>query len=249
MLTAKFIGDYLLIVRTRSIELHTVPEWSIEKQVFETYGCIYSSMLTESIANEAAIFARPRTDDRYHNWPTDSVSILSRCTIGESTTVRQYDLLPNLKNKEPRSPENKGLTSVEVLPFVYPAEYTRILDVAPSSCELHIGARGKGFWIQTRNVVTRHSEHPARCLIGFDITKARLEEGQTLQTVDPTAKREPRIVDNVLRVCEEDIYARTCSMGEVFWKKYSLVSADLEDTVGRIAVGDRDGMVEVLDYV
>ena len=52
-----------------------------------------------------------------------------------------------------------------------------------------------------------------------------------------------------LHVCEEAVYARRCDMSEIMWRKYMLTCADLEDTVGRLAVGDRAGKVIVMDYV
>ena len=52
-----------------------------------------------------------------------------------------------------------------------------------------------------------------------------------------------------LHVCEEAVYSRRCDMSEIMWRKYMLTCADLEDTVGRLAVGDRAGKVIVMDYV
>lgn len=104
--------------------------------------------------------------------------------------------------------------------------------------------------MQTCNVQSRHSVYPARCLIGFEVALGTREcdEGGSTSAASRKLDASGRVVETNLHVCEGELYSRRVSMNDVLWRRYPIVAADLEDTVGRVAVGDRDGKVVVLDY-
>ncbi len=152
--------------------------------------------------------------------------------------MHQYDLLPNPKAQNSDAKEKLKDQIFDCLPCVFPSQYTRVMSVAPSSCDLRIGPSGKGFWTETRNVVVRHAQNPARCLVGFEVTTAESEPKDGGKKGPPTARVE---------LSKDVLYARRCNIHEILWKKYMISATALEDTVGRIAVGDVTGNVEVLD--
>ena len=49
-------------------------------------------------------------------------------------------------------------------------------------------------------------------------------------------------------VRKHPLYAPRVGTGEAAHKKYRIMSVALEDTVGRVAVGCRDGKVQILDF-
>jgi len=227
-----FIGRFLLVVRSLSIQL-VEHDW-VEKEGEPKRLCAH--LIMGYPAREASIIVRPSPTSKDGQpscpWP---VTVLLRCCDDGFDTIRQYDLLANPKAR-------KGASAGLELPCIFPSQYTRIISVAPSCCDLRVGPNGKGFWIQTRNVTSRHSQYPARCLVGFDVMEGEQE--------DPEMVEEGQVIGaNGLHVCKQELYSRRCDMSEIICKKYSLTTADLEDSVGRIAIGDRHGRVEVLDFV
>lgn len=156
-------------------------------------------------------------------------------------TVRQYDFAPN---------EKRGLFKNHVLPYTPPA-HTFSAPIAPSSCYFRAGPSGKGVWVQTDNVETNRAKYPARCIMGFEIianaAAGESKAGSEPSSDGPSADHIPG--EESLYRCQGPLYSRRCDMGEIIRKKYSILSVDLEDAVGRIAVGDKNGKVEVLDYV
>lgn len=190
-------------------------------------------------AMEAVIIARWSDDEDFSKaWP-GPVTVLTRCADDGFNTLRQYDFLPN--TQKVHMPEYPG-----ILPWIFPEKYTRTIGVAPSSCRLTVGRSGKGFWIQTSNVESKHCKYPARCLMGFDVSSPS-------PSGTPTAPEEKSISWQAqgggdLHLCESQLYARRCDMGEILRKKYAVHTADIEDVLGRIAVGDTHGKIEVLDY-
>lgn len=253
LLNIKFIGEYLLSVRERSIELFAIPPWSTELNRFENIRPLNACLQLDHAAREAVVVARSQAGRGYHGWPTDSVTVLMRYSDDGFDMIQQYDLLPNPRAQATQdSKQRQG--EMDALPCVFPAEYTRVVSVAPSCCGLHVSQSGKGFWMQTRNVSTRRCIYPARCLIGFDVVqRGREEEEEEAGHIGEVSGSRPQAGDvtreNDLHVCEGELYSRRCDMSEIMWRKYVIITADLEDTVGRIAVGDRDGKVVVLDYV
>lgn len=178
------------------------------------------------------------SSDELPDWPAEPVTILSRYSDDGFETMHQYDLLPNPKAQDSDAKEKPSNLAYDRLPCVFPSQYTRVMSVAPSSCDLRIGPSGKGFWTETRNVIVRHAKNPARCLVGFEVTTAEGEPKAGGKTGPPTARVE---------LSKDVLYARRCNIHEILWKKYMISATALEDTVGRIAVGDVTGNVEVLD--
>lgn len=199
-------------------------------------------ILIDGIAKDAAIFAR-----KCGGGP---VSILLRTYDDGFDTIRQYDVEINRKWREGSEEEDTRF------PYVLPTQPTRAIGVAPSSCDLLVGPNGIGFWVQTKNVTAKRSIFPARCLVGFDFTHSHSAEGGEGQGGGENHEREnegeaPKTVDgaNDMYLCQREVYARRCDMSEIICRRYALMSADIEDAVGRIVIGYRHGWVEVLDYV
>ncbi|KAI0916415.1 hypothetical protein AcW1_008854 [Taiwanofungus camphoratus] len=231
ILAVKVIGRYVLVVREQSFQLDYAPVWNRVRTWHPKIrgACVHVDLPV----SDAVVVARTTGGggEGPCEWPAEPVTVLARCNDDGLDTIQQFDLLP-LPAGAQRVDEPFRV------PCVFPEVYTHVVVVPPSCGRLSAGPGGKGFWMQTRNVTTRHSTYPARCLMGFHVTsndepgdaKARVCEG------------------NNLHLCSGNLYSRRCDMGEILWKKYSIVSTALEDTVGRIAIGDRTGRVEVLDF-
>ncbi|KIP11576.1 hypothetical protein PHLGIDRAFT_63566 [Phlebiopsis gigantea 11061_1 CR5-6] len=247
ILAVKFIGGHILVIRQLEFQLFVMPTWSREHVAFKNPCTLAASLHWENPASEAVIVSRisPHPDvlPLSNAWPEEAVTILVRETVDGFNTIRQYDFLPNLEKKVI---PGHAIT----LPCILPSTYTHILPVVPSSCKLTAGRSGKGFWIQTDNAESKHNKFPARCLIGFDVVGPKMASKESPSTPsDADTRHESRSTSNDLHLCEGKIYARRCDMSEVIRKTYSLRAADIEDVVGRIAVGDKTGKIEVLDYV
>ncbi|KAI0687901.1 hypothetical protein BC835DRAFT_1285891 [Cytidiella melzeri] len=230
ILTAKVVEHYLIVVRTRCIEAYVFPVWSAKEHRFSCVGYIISALAMDAQpVREAAIIVRPKAElepstSAYPSTPPPVTILMLQSTH----FLTQLDLLPS------RSPKKQGPNS----PYELPTTATRIYQVAPSSCQLKLSSGGKGIWMQTHNVTNRRAAYPARCIMGFDVSSPH-------QSYNATGSEDA----SSLHICQSELYARRCDMSEILRKKYSIVAADLEDSVGRIAVGDRLGRIEVLDYV
>ena len=228
----KFLGEYLLVVRENSLQLVRYLSFDATKR---------STYITTDIPSKgAAIFCRKASSSQPYQ---DPVTILLRTSDEGFDTIHQYDMMPNPKYCEGSEED------INRLPYILPSQYTRIISVAPSCCDLQVGSNGIGYWIQTQNVTARRSIFPARCLIGFDFTKPGQESGE-----DPVREKGSKLPGSVegandMYLCQREVYARRCDMSEIICKRYTLMSADIEDTVGRVVIGYRHGRVEVLDYV
>jgi len=233
VLCAKLIGGYLLIVRRHSIELLNQLQCHKLAQ-----GQFRGTTIISHPALEAVVMTSPSPMSKkgHCEQSVHPLSIILRCCDDGFDTIRQYDLpvAPTIKQHSSEGDE---------LPWILPTDYTCVMSVAPSSHYFRAGPRGKGFWMQTKNVSSRRSVHPARCIVGFDI----MNDSKDGPTSDLQSTQVP--VDNDLHICEQSLYSRRCDPGEIVRKKYCLHSADIEDTVGRIVVGDRQGKIEILDYV
>ncbi|OBZ70872.1 hypothetical protein A0H81_09140 [Grifola frondosa] len=250
ILAIKLINRYMIVVRERSFRLIYAPSW---KNIRTTYNatCISSSVHMDVVATSSVVVARTPTangEDELE-WPSTPVTILSRYSDGGFDTLRQYDLLPLSRPKARSSGyEYAGdRDEPDGLPCMLPSQSTRVIRVPPSCNNLHVGSSGKGIWMLTRNVTSRRSVYPARCILGFDMAsdlhgRRETSEDEVNYWCDSKG-------GNDLHVCRDVLYSRRCDMSEILSKKYSIVSASLDDTVGRIAIGDRFGKVEVLDLV
>ncbi|GBE80654.1 hypothetical protein BKA93DRAFT_801705 [Sparassis latifolia] len=244
VLVVKPINRYMLIVREREYQLVYSPIWNGKRTVYGPAKDISACVLTQFPAKDAVIIARSSaaaSGDDEVEWPNELVTILIRCSEDGLDTIQQFDLLPAPQSKtvqtEPSEPKE-----VFRVPCVFPTGSTRVLVVPPSCCKLNAGSSGKGYWIQTWNVTSRHSEYPARCLMGFHLSS----EGEGK---DDAIKLQYGQPGSDLNLCQGTLYSRRCDMSEIIWKKYMIVSTALEDTVGRLAIGDRTGKVEVVDFV
>ena len=237
VLAVKPVNRYLLIVRQRTFEITFAPSWkgirTPHASLIASSMCIEMDLPATSsviVFRDNSLAARQEAPD----WPTDPVTVLSRYSDDGFDTMHQYDLLPNPKAESEVEAKCNGTMSC--LPCVFPSQYTRVVSVAPSSCDLRVGPSGKGFWTETRNITLRHARTPARCLVGFTINPGPYDSGKK-GDIQPAS----------LELCQDVLYSRRCNIHEILWKKYMVASTALEDTVGRIAVGDVTGKVEVLD--
>ncbi|KAM5540282.1 hypothetical protein V8D89_006101 [Ganoderma adspersum] len=237
VLAVKPVNRYLLVVRQRTFEVTFAPSWkgirTPQASLIASSMCIEMDLPATSsviVFRDNSLAARQEAPD----WPTDPVTVLSRYSDDGFDTMHQYDLLPNSKAESEDGPKCNG--TMGRLPCVFPSQYTRVVSVAPSSCDLRVGPSGKGFWTETRNITLRHARTPARCLVGFTINPGPYDSGKK-GDIQPAS----------LELCQDVLYSRRCNIHEILWKKYMVASTALEDTVGRIAVGDVTGKVEVLD--
>lgn len=246
-----------MAVRTKSVEMYQLPIWSSKENRYTFSGRIVSALAIDNQpAIEAAIVVRSNTaKDGAAMPPSDerspvpvTVLLFHHLDPFHLHTLTQLDFVPRVESKTPSRPGNNG-------PLLFPVESTRTYKIAPSSCHLTVSSGGKGFWVQTHNVTNRHNQYPARCVMGFGISPPEQDIPRTSsKSYHPEVvllKENKAIVDQVddLQLCKGQLYARRCDMSEILRRKYSLVTADLDDTVGRIAIGDRCGKIEVLDYV
>ena len=183
--------------------------------------------------------------DDLPDWPAEPVTVLSRFSDDGFETLHQYDFFPNpmaMLSDSGSAEEKTSEAAVDRIPCIFPSRPTDVVSVAPSCCDLRVGPSGKGFWTETRNVTMRHSRTPARCLVGFTVRRGPPEE-------QPAGLKERGASQRTgeLQLCKDSLYSRRCNIHEILWKKYIVVSTAFEDTVGRIAIGDVTGRVEVLD--
>ena len=242
----KKVADNFIVARTKCIEVYRVPIWSTEEQRYTRNGYIVSALAMDSgPAREAAIVVRPSIEEPEASSST-ALPPLPPVTVllaQYSYTLMQIDLIAMRTNKE-------GTSTV---PYDMPRSPTRVFQIAPSSCQLKVSSGGKGIWMQTHNIVNRHAKYPARCIMGFDICTATQDFAP--YTLKPNHCELSLMMnkDDVpgasdVHICQSQLYSRRCDMSEILRRKYCVVTAALEDSVGRIAVGDRQGRIEVLDY-
>lgn len=241
VLAVKAINRYLLIVRQRALELVLAPTWQGVRTPYSGLSRVVSCIEMDAPASSAVIVYRKTTsspiDDDIPDWPAEPVTVLSRTSDQGFETLQQYDLLPNPKAKQPGQSKDTDVTVPDFSPCLFPSQCTRLISVAPSSCDFRVGSCGKGFWTETRNVTLRHTRTPARCLVGFTV-RSNPYESKSKAPGERTAD---------VQLCKDTLYTRRCNIHEILWKNYIMTSTALEDTVGRIAVGDVTGKVEVLD--
>ena len=233
----KPLNRYLLVVRQRAFEVIAAPTWMGIRAPYASLMHVCAHIELDITASSAVIVARNpsfASTDELPDWPADPVTVLARYSDDGFELLRQYDLLPNPKAQaSAKIPE----ATMDCPPCIFPSRNSRIISVAPSCCEFRVGSSGKGFWTETRNITLRHARTPARCLVGFTVRSNPYES----ETKDPSRRTAH------FQLCKDTLYTRRCNISEILWKKYMISSTALEDTVGRIAVGDVTGRVEVLD--
>ncbi|KAF9807094.1 hypothetical protein IEO21_08384 [Rhodonia placenta] len=254
ILAVKVVNRYMVVVRQRSCAIDYAPSWN-GKRI--TYSAMKMAVMAfDNIVSEAVIVVRnttvKRADEPEPEWPSEPVTVLARCTYDGLDTLQQFDLLPQRYFPVVVTEDESGKpVNIFRFPCIFPPRFTRVVVTAPSCRGLYVTRSGKGFWIETRNVTSRHSVHPARCIVGFQVA-SNPESEAVMAEIRAAGVKQGCIpiteVGNGLEICRDALYARRCDMSEILWKKYSLACAALEDTVGRIAIGDRMGKVEVLDF-
>lgn len=249
VLAVKKVVDNFIVVRGKCIEVYKAPIWSAEEKKYSSQGYITAALAMDAgFSREAVIVVRPCTEDSEPSSSASSSNLeptpppVTILLAQNAYTLMQLDLLP-------RRSSNKG----SVASYEMPRAPTRVFQVAPSTCQLKVSPGGKGIWMQTHNITNRHAKHPARCIMGFNVC-APVPDSEPISW-KPNHCEVSLLLDKPtpeggsdVHICQSQLYARRCDMGEILRKKYCVVAADLEDSVGRIAVGDRRGKIEVLNF-
>ena len=92
--------------------------------------------------------------------------------------------------------------------------------------------------METQNLTCGHRTFPVRCFVGFDATSHLI----------PARDSQPARWENEWVIQKNGLYKSRVGPGEIHERKYRILTSSLEDTVGRIAIGGRDGRVRVLDF-
>ncbi|KAH9947000.1 hypothetical protein B0H21DRAFT_741288, partial [Amylocystis lapponica] len=229
ILAVRPVHRYMVVVREHAIQIVYAPLWNGERAHYA--GNISACVHMDYGAKSASIIVRTPSGEESADWPSEPVTILLRCCPEDGfNTLRQLDLLPvpraqRMQESGSSTGQKKGIFDP---PCILPPGETKSFVVAPSACKLQVGPSGKGFWIQTRNVTSRHSMYPARCLSGFYVTTAseRSTDDDDLKQKDEVQEIERPITHpyakggNELHLCGT-LWSRRCryerdSLEEVF---------------------------------
>ncbi|TFY59498.1 hypothetical protein EVG20_g7773 [Dentipellis fragilis] len=251
VLCTKFVRGYLLIIRQSHIHLlplhHLLHPDSKTKPQPELMTGAYLHM--PGVGDAAVIVEHKLSEAEEAEWMFNPVSILMRISEGGFDVIRKYDLIPRpvLPDSEREgSGDDAGGAALAQTPCNFMPSQT--WPVAPSCTNLIVGENGKGLWTETRNITTSQSTYPARCMIGFDLN-AELVRPPPATTGGKNEHPSRGYWKFNFVVREREMYAARVGMGEVARRQYRITTSALEDTVGRIALGSRDGKVEVVDLV
>ncbi|TFY80896.1 hypothetical protein EWM64_g3109 [Hericium alpestre] len=240
VLAAKLIRNHVLVVRQGYINLLPVLEFDEDGLPLASTVPLAAGFLPlPRLAKEAIIVEHELAGEERCQWQFNPLTILLRVCEGGREYIRKIDAHPRPEGSVPA--EVQGHMGIANLPcmFSVPAQ---IYPVAPSCANFVVGRNGKGFWLETRNQTNGRSVHAARCFVGFDV-KASL--------VDVVEKdRQPR-KEWALDLCTRDkeVYATKVGMGEISTRQYRMVAFAMDDTVGRIVIGGRDGRIQILSFV
>ena len=242
----KVINRYMVVVRESHVQFVYAPVWKGKRTAWGQQPRSLFEMRTS--VTDATIIHQGAVGEESWEWPSTPVTLLLRCREDDIDAILQIDLLPGGHNPD-AAHDLDSFSPLNALPFAWCRRVTAI-PVPPSCQHLHAGPSGRGFTIQTRTMTSRRIEHPARCLFGFHTTPV----SDKLQLGDSEAwGREHRIAagvskGNKVHYADRPCYSRRCDMSEVVKRQYTIVSTAFEDTVGRLAIGDKHGIVEVLDF-
>lgn len=235
----------MVVVRENCIHFLYAPVWNGTRTAWNRQPQLLfqvSPTATEAvIIHQTAAVAQRDPGD----WPSTPVTVLWRCREDDVDMIVQLDLLPG-PEKLAASSAIEGSLPPSLLPFVQ-CKRVNAVPVPPSCRKLHATPSGKGFCVQTRNLSSRHSSYPARCLFGFHVT-AQPGAISTERTSKGVQRPRATYLGNDVHYSEQALYSRRCDMSEIIKRQYAIVSTAFEDTTGRIAIGDRYGQVEVLDF-
>ncbi|KAI0044230.1 hypothetical protein FA95DRAFT_1574617 [Auriscalpium vulgare] len=230
VLAVQLVRGHLLIVRQSHIQLLPAPRFDAAGQALPHTTAAAFVHLPDA-AKEAVIVVHKPTAQERDDWQFDPVTVLMRVEANGAHQIRKYDILPLPKVRV----GGADGPAARCIPCVFPKAAAAAIPVPPSCSGLTVGRNGKGFWMETRNVTWGHSTFPARCIVGFDVTS-----GVCAAAGVPHWKN-----DLVLR--KKELFVSRVGTGEVEKRKYRIATTSLEDTVGRIAIGGRDGKVQILD--
>jgi hypothetical protein len=238
----------MLVVRQSHIQLLPIPQfdqWGRAVKGASTFGAF---LYVQDPAREAVVIVHEMTEEERGAWQFNPVTILMRVTTIDGHTIRKYDLLPRpvataeqLAEAEYRDEQEQETTRrprPTDSPCTLPARPTLTIPVPPSRGNLIVGRNGKGFWMETQNLTCGRSTFPVRCFVGFDATSHLV----------PAQDSQPARWQNDLTIQKNGLYKSWVGPGEVYERKYRILTSSLEDTVGRIAIGGRDGRVQILDF-
>jgi len=248
VLAVRLVRNHLLVVRQSHIQLLPIPQFDQCGRAVKGASTFGAFLHVQDPAREAVVVVHEMTEEERGAWQFNPVTILMRVITVDGHTIRKYDLLPRPvavaeqaakiepcdEPKQDMMPRPRPTDS----PCTLPARPTQTIPVPPSCSNLVVGRNGKGFWMETQNLTYGHTTFPVRCFVGFDAT-SHLVPGQDSQ---------PARWQNDLTVRKNGMYKSRVGLGEVYERKYRILTSSLEDTVGRIAIGGRDGRVQTLDF-
>ena len=247
-MAVQLVRDHLLIVRQSHIQLLPTPKFDQTGRAVQGASTFGAFLYVQDPATEAVVIVHEMTEEERGAWQFNPVTILMRVTADDSHTIRKYDLLPRpVDSAAERVAENEMCDDEQDTaqrprptdsPCTLPVRPTQMIQVPPSCGNLVTGRNGKGFWMETRNLTCGHRTFPVRCFVGFDAT-SHLIRAQDSQ---------PARWENELAIRKNGLYKSRVGPGEIHERKYRILSSSLEDTVGRVAIGGRDGRVQILDF-
>jgi len=249
VLAVQLVRNHLLVVRQSHIQLLPTPPFDGCGRAVQGASTFGAFLHVQDPAREAVVIVHEMTEEERGAWQFNPVTILMRVTTLDGHSIRKYDLLPKAVALAEQSAETELRSEQEQetmprprptdSPCTLPARPTQIIPVPPSCSNLVVGRNGKGFWMETQNLTCGHSTFPVRCFVGFDAT-SHLVPAQESQSAARW--------QNDLTIRKSGLYKSRVGPGEVFERKYRILTSSIEDTVGRIAVGGRDGRVQILDF-
>ncbi|KAI0254153.1 hypothetical protein BJV78DRAFT_1388785 [Lactifluus subvellereus] len=246
VLAVQLVRNHLLIVRESHIQLLPTPKFDQTGRAVQGASTFGALLGVQDPAREAVVIVHEMTEEERGAWQFNPVTILMRVTVNDSHTIRKYDLLPRPVDSAERVAENEIYDEQQDTarrprptdsPCTFPVRPTQTIQVPPSCSNLVTGRNGKGSWMETQNLTCGQSTFPARCFVGFDATSHLI----------PAQDSQPARWENDL-VIRKRLYKSRVGPGEIHQRKYRILTSSLEDTVGRIAIGGRDGRVQILDF-
>jgi hypothetical protein len=249
VLAVRLVRNHLLVVRQSHIQLLPTPQFDECGRAVQGASTFGAFLHVQDPAREAVVIVHEMTEEERGAWQFNPVTILMRVTTVDGHSIRKYDLLPKAVASAEQSAETELRSEQEQetmrrpkptdSPCTLPARPTQIIPVPPSCSGLAVGRNGKGFWMETQNLTCGHTTFPARCFVGFDATS---------HLVPAKESQSAARWQNDLTIRKNGLYKSRVGPGEVYERKYRILTSSIEDTVGRIAVGGRDGRVQILDF-
>lgn len=239
----KIIDRYLCIVREHCVQFLLAPLWSGQRAKYTGNSITSALVRFDQPAIEAVIIPSMVAETASER----TVTVLLRCSDEGFDILRQFKFILGLDDEGVKSADQETKDAEN---HKFPCDlstWSYTVGVAPSSRQFIAGPSGKGLWIETRNVTSRHSVHPARCLVGFQVGRPEDIPKVQKKGVDSDTKS-CTMLGNDVQIPETVLYARRCDISEILHRKYCMTKVALEDTIGRVAIGDRRGRVEILDF-